>query len=571
MDTQDTRAGIVQLCKPGNAVANWHGGQCKRLLKGRLAHLNFRDSSLVLLLCSGLMLAGAASGQDAGSAAGYDRAIAAARSALANEDYETALRQTSEALKERPDDAVAKGLRADAETGKRQERARQQGYKSAQDALDAGNYDRAVELLELLVQGWPADAKAKALLANAQQTRQSKGTYSSILAEGDLALDAADYDKATARAKQALQLRPGDARASALLARATLRKQSPDGQVAPAVLPAATTVSPAAKTEAIPVIAKADQAPEPAPVPAPVANTPDAVAESPGPGTVPEGGPSQPRLRKNEISVSGDFFLGQGNVTLPFGFALANALNPLLPEPLQGTVNKADRSSDYFGGTVSYSYGQAWYLDLAYAHGSSSGNVPVSLSPNEAIFEHLDSTFSITDDWYQAYIRYTFPGLRGKRLSAYLRAGVSYVQATLTDAAPIPTLGVYAETDKTDDLLGNVGFGVGYSLYATRHVRLGVQVEGEGFYGRRSQKITETFVGDLGLNLPQVSINNDLYGGIGRGTVRFEYRLGQTGAFKLFADGGIQGKFTMINYSGLGSFDELLWGPYVKVGVRYAF
>ncbi len=278
------------------------------------------------------------------------------------------------------------------------------------------------------------------------------------------------------------------------------------------------------------------------------------------------------RVRKNEISASGDFFLGQGNVTLPFGFSLAKAINPLVgTELLRGTVNKADRSSDYFGGTISYSYGQAWYLDLAYAHGTSSGSVPVSLS-SSPLYEQLPSSFAINDDWYQAYIRYTFPGLRFKRLSAYLRAGVSYVQAELTDAAPIPVFGLYRETDKTDDLLGNLGFGVGYSLYATRHVRLGLQVEGEGFYGRRSQNITEEIPNDRGLVLEPVSINNDLYGGIGRGTVRFDYRLGQTGAFIIFADGGMQAKFTMINYpSGLGSFDELLWGPYVKVGVRYRF
>lgn len=280
--------------------------------------------------------------------------------------------------------------------------------------------------------------------------------------------------------------------------------------------------------------------------------------------------PAAPKIRKNEISASGDYFLGQGNVTLPFGFALAEALSPLVPGGLHGTVNKADRTSDYFGGTVSYSYGQAWYLDLAYAHGSSSGNVPVSLSSSSE-FQVLNSNFSINDDWYQAYVRYAFPGLRGKSFSAYLRAGFSYVQATLTDQAPIPTFGTYLETDKTDDVLGNVGFGVGYLIYTSRHIRLGAQVEGEGFYGRRSQKINESFPNDANLVLPEVSISNDLYGGIGRGTIRFEYRLGRTGTFKIFGDGGIQAKYTWINYSGLGGFTELLWGPYVKAGVRYSF
>ena len=80
----------------------------------------------------------------------------------------------------------------------------------------------------------------------------------------------------------------------------------------------------------------------------------------------------------------------------------------------------------------------------------------------------------------------------------------------------------------------------------------------------------------IGFPFPTVSINNALYGGIGRGTVRYEYRLGKSGLFKVFAEGGIQGKFTLINYSSSGnfrggSFNELLWGPYAKVGLRYAF
>ncbi|HEV2209460.1 MAG TPA: hypothetical protein VG167_11830 [Verrucomicrobiae bacterium] len=333
---------------------------------------------------------------------------------------------------------------------------------------------------------------------------------------------------------------------------------------APAKQKKAKPVAPAA-------VEPAPSTPAPAPTPTPVA---ESAAPEPSAAAAPTQAapPLQPRIRKSEVSVSGDFFLGQGNVTLPFGFSLANALNPLVPGGgLHGTVNKADRTSDYYGATISYSYGAAWFLDLAYAHGSSSGNVPVSLS-SSSLFETLNSSFSINDDWYQAYIRYTFPSLRGKRLSAYLRAGISYVQARLTDAAPIPAFGVYSETDRTDDLLGNIGFGVFYSLYASRHVRLGVQVEGEGFYGRRSQNITESFVNDFGLVLSPVSINNDLYGGIGRGAVRFEYRLGHTGAFKLFADGGMQGRFDMISYpSGLGSFNEMLWGPYIKAGLRYAF
>jgi len=273
--------------------------------------------------------------------------------------------------------------------------------------------------------------------------------------------------------------------------------------------------------------------------------------------------PKAPKATKHEVSAAGDFLYGQGQVTMPFNFSLAaSGLD------VTRAVGTPTRNSTYYGGTLSYSYGQAWFLDLSYAQGSSSGNAQVPLGANF----NLPSSFSIKDDWYQAYIRYTFPSLRGKRLSAYLRGGVSYVTADLTDDSIIPALGLYHQTDKTTDVLGNLGLGVGYSLYTTRRFRIGLQLEGEGFYGNRSQRSLETLPGlDASFPYKTADIDNTLYGGIGRATVRVEYRLGRSGLFKVFADGGAQVKYTQIQYSGLGTFDELLWGPYVKLGVRYDF
>jgi hypothetical protein len=273
--------------------------------------------------------------------------------------------------------------------------------------------------------------------------------------------------------------------------------------------------------------------------------------------------PRAPKATKNEVSASGDFLYGQGQVTMPFNFSLADSgLN------VTRGVGTPSRNSTYYGGTLSYSYGQAWFVDLSYAQGNSSGNADVPLGAGF----NIPSSFSIKDDWYQAYIRYTFPGLRGKRLSAYLRGGISYVTADLTDDSVIPALGLYHQDDKTTDFLGNLGFGLGYSLYTTRHFRIGLQFEGEGFYGNRSQESLETLPGiDPSFPYTTAKIDNTLYGGIGRVTVRFEYRLGRSGLFKVFADGGAQAKYTQIQYSGLGTFDELLWGPYVKLGVRYDF
>jgi hypothetical protein len=226
-------------------------------------------------------------------------------------------------------------------------------------------------------------------------------------------------------------------------------------------------------------------------------------------------------------------------------------------------VISAPRNSDYYGGTISYSYGQAWYVDLSYAHGDSSGNFTLPQGGGNA-------TFTLKDEWYQAYVRYTFPSLRGKRLSAYLRAGGSYVTADQTPVSTVPPL-EYRQNNHAKDILGNIGFGVGYRLnHGGGPFRIWAQAEGEGFYGERSQDSQESLL-NAGEVAPTVNIHNTLYGGIARGTLRFEYRLGASGLLRVFAEGGVEAKYTLIDYPGSGSSNELLWGPYAKVGFRYSF
>jgi hypothetical protein len=307
------------------------------------------------------------------------------------------------------------------------------------------------------------------------------------------------------------------------------------------------------------------------------AQAPQQPGAGPAPGTQSSKGapdlfePPPVKPTQNEISVSGDYLFGQGTLTFPELFSLQNSGRGSSPD-----VGIAERKSDYIGTTMSYSFGQAWYLDLSYARGHSSATGPIRF-PNLIGAPPLDltTTFTINDDWYQAYVRYTFPALRFTRLSAYLRAGVSFVQADLqaTNTGPESPGGFYKQTDRTEDILGNVGFGLVYFVYRSNRAKLGLQLEGEGFYGHRSQDSREDLDTVDPSRIVNARIDNDLYGGLGRSTVRFEYALGRRGVFKLTADAGMEVKYTRIQYSdfGIGTRDELLWGPYAKIGLKYSF
>ena len=296
------------------------------------------------------------------------------------------------------------------------------------------------------------------------------------------------------------------------------------------------------------------------------------VQSSKGPPDLFELPPVKPT--RNEISVSADYLFGQGTVTFPELFSMRNSGFALGSSP---DVGIADRKSDYVGATLSYSFDQAWYFDVSYARGRSSATGPIRF-PNVIGDPPLEltTTFTIDDDWYQAYVRYTFPALRFTRLSAYLRAGVSFVQADLHASNTRPASlggGFYEQTDQTEDILGNVGFGLVYFVSRGNRAKLGLQLEGEGFYGHRSQDSREDLHNFDPYPIVNARIDNNLYGGLGRSTVRFEYALGRRGVFKLTADAGMEVKYTLIVYSdyGIGTRDELLWGPYAKIGLKYSF
>lgn len=301
---------------------------------------------------------------------------------------------------------------------------------------------------------------------------------------------------------------------------------------------------------------------EPKPAPAPKATTEPAIEPASPPAAsaaLPPGAmaiPAPPPTTRHELALSADFVLGQGTITLPFGAALG----------VPPRVEDADRDSTYFGATYAYSLGQAWYVDFAYNRGDSSGDF--TFNPGAAI----PSSFTIEDDWYQVYLRYTFPQLRGQRLQAYLRAGVSFVQTELTVAGNSPGI-TYDQRTETQELYGNLGLGMNYPLFRKGRFQIRFNADAEAFYGQRSSDVTEslTLGPPFNLTIPgSDSFDSAVYGGYARATIRFQYELTQSGFLRAFLDGGAQVKYTQIDYP-QGWYDELLWGPYVKAGLLYSF
>jgi hypothetical protein len=281
----------------------------------------------------------------------------------------------------------------------------------------------------------------------------------------------------------------------------------------------------------------------------------------------------QPTVYKNDLSASADFMYGVGTITVPIGFGLKAHELPGASFPVS-TIS-ADRSTVYYGGTISYSYGRSWYLDFSGEKGTSTGSTSITI-PGVGGGGAFPASFDVNDTWYQIYLRYNFQNfLAGTRFRAYLRGGVSLVSATLTTvnselpASHTPPGQLYTEHDDTFDILGNAGFGLSYSLYSTVRLKMGLQLEGEGFAGDRSQDIDEDYVPS---STPgNTTIDDTVYGVIGRLTLHADYRLGQSGRWKLTGDVGMMTKNSWVSYPDFGTKPETLYGPYVKAGASYVF
>ena len=284
-------------------------------------------------------------------------------------------------------------------------------------------------------------------------------------------------------------------------------------------------------------------------------------------------------LKLIDVQVSGDYLLGSGTISTPFNFAL------------QGTefsaprsVELSDRESTYWGTTLQVTLPSGWAVEFSYARGTSD-------TSNLATISEVDSmvSYQLDDSWYQIFGKYTFPGVSSRRFSAQIRFGGSWVDSELSAQGSFLSTS-YSQVNNMTDWLGNVGFGLEYILYETRDYRFKVRgvLEGEGFAGVRNQDIRETVSYPLvDVTAPQVTgtteLDNLIYGGGGRLAIRLFYNVTESGRLKVYADGGVQTRYTRVNYPEVDTstggvqetedltVGEVLWGPFVRVGLLYRF
>lgn len=284
--------------------------------------------------------------------------------------------------------------------------------------------------------------------------------------------------------------------------------------------------------------------------------------------------------RKHRIAGSVDYLFGLGDVSLPRLYSLQQqgGFDDVTP-----SFRSSSRKSDYVGATVSYAWKNRVFVDASYILGSTKDEEEI-----EFLLDNMKADYELEDAWYQLHMRVmlTKPGAR---LGSYARFGVSYVDgegSSFSQGSGGLPYDYYHRDTHWKDVFGSVGVGLSYDLAGSLRYAVLLQVEGEGFYGRRGQTIEERLGSARG---PEVDMPTaDLYGGQVRFTVGIDaVPFASVDALRLYLDVGVQARYTEVRYptdsalSYSGSPDgakfegitvnELLWGPYVKLGLKYTF
>ena len=167
------------------------------------------------------------------SQAEKDRAdkLAEARRLIENGEYDKAQKILDELLKDNPNDSEAKKLSSEAKTKKTaDEKNKSDKISQAKKDIDSGNYDKAIAQLNQILKDDPNNAEAKKLLEEAQAKKAAaeKAATDAKIAQAKKDIGNGDYEKAIANLNQILKDDPNNAEAKKLLEEAKAKKAEAD-------------------------------------------------------------------------------------------------------------------------------------------------------------------------------------------------------------------------------------------------------------------------------------------------------------------------------------------------------
>jgi serine/threonine protein kinase len=217
----------------------------------------------------------------------YDTAMTAAKEALEGDDLDAAVRHLRIALEVWPDGMEARQLLDRIETERQRRTQYDKAITAAKKALARDDLDTAVRHLRVALEVWPAGTEAGQMLDQIQSERQRRTQYDRAITAARKALEQRDYENAQSQADEALRVRPRDSTAQELRSRAEKgirdMKEPEPKTVAPAEEPsfdegpvtAATVLEPPPEKpppdiEAEPAVTKEPLSNQPEPTLAPV-------------------------------------------------------------------------------------------------------------------------------------------------------------------------------------------------------------------------------------------------------------------------------------------------------------
>ena len=157
-----------------------------------------------------------------------DAKIAQAKKDVGNGDYEKAIAALNQILKDDPNNAEAKKLLEEAKA-KKADADRNAKVAQAKKDIDSGNYDKAIAELNQILKEDPNNAEAKKLLEEAKSKKaaaEKEAANKSKIAQAKKDIDSGNYDKAIAELNQILKDDPNNAEAKKLLEEAKAKKDA---------------------------------------------------------------------------------------------------------------------------------------------------------------------------------------------------------------------------------------------------------------------------------------------------------------------------------------------------------